>query len=124
MNELAVEYGSVQSVIDKFSTRFGKRLSVSFAVRERFGKDESFHPSVPPDAVITPHTTDEVSDIVSTCAEHRVVCVNCYEAVKRKLDMFALAINFVVVPFSGPNYFFALACPAVYDHTTAGILTV
>jgi len=72
MNELAVEYGSVQSVIDKFSTRFGKRLSVSFAVRERFGKDESFHPSVPPDAVITPHTTDEVSDIVSTCAKHRV----------------------------------------------------
>ena len=69
---MTLKYGSTKSAIDELSTRFGERLSVSFAVRERFGKDESFHPSVPPDAVVTPHTTEEISDIVAVCAKYRV----------------------------------------------------
>ena len=42
------------------------------AVRERFGKDESFHPSFPPDAVITPHSTDEIQNIVCACAREKI----------------------------------------------------
>jgi len=66
------DYGSSNKVIRELSPKFGERLILSSAVRERFGKDESFHPSVPPDAVITPHSTDEVSSIVRVCAREKV----------------------------------------------------
>ena len=49
MSQLAYEYGSCEPAIDELITRFGDRVSLSDAVRERFGKDESFHPSLPPD---------------------------------------------------------------------------
>ena len=72
MSQLAYEYGSCEPAIDELITRFGDRVSLSDAVRERFGKDESFHPSLPPDAVVTPHSTEEVSEIVSICARYHV----------------------------------------------------
>ncbi len=49
---------------------FSDRVSTSESVREQFGKDESFHESVPPDAVFTPKSTDEVSEAVKVCARH------------------------------------------------------
>ncbi|MGE4636089.1 MAG: FAD-linked oxidase C-terminal domain-containing protein [Arenicellales bacterium] len=67
-----VQVKPVTDVIACLRDEFGERLSEALAVRERFGKDESFHASVPPDAVVTPHTTEEVSRIVTLCAEHRV----------------------------------------------------
>ena len=67
-----VQAKPVTNVIACLRSEFGERLSEALAVRERFGKDESFHASVPPDAVVTPHTTEEVSRIVTVCAEHRV----------------------------------------------------
>ncbi|MEE8350882.1 MAG: FAD-linked oxidase C-terminal domain-containing protein [Rhodospirillales bacterium] len=42
------------------------------AVREQHGRDESYHDAYPPDAVVYPETTDEVSDIVKLCAAHDV----------------------------------------------------
>ncbi len=68
----ANQAASVTHVISKLHAQFGERLSEAPAVRERFGKDESFHASIPPDAVVTPHTTEEVSQIVVLCAEHQV----------------------------------------------------
>ena len=65
-------YGSIEEVINELMTRFGERLSVAHSVRERFGRDESFHPSSPPDAVVTVVSTDEVQDVVSTCARYKV----------------------------------------------------
>ena len=72
MSQLAYEYGPCEPAIDELITRFGDRVSLSDAVRERFGKDESFHPSLPPDAVVTPHSTEEVGEIVAICARHHV----------------------------------------------------
>jgi D-lactate dehydrogenase (cytochrome) len=66
------DYGSPKKVIKELSREFGDRLTVSRAVRERFGKDESFHPSFPPDAVITPHSTDEIKSIVCACAREKI----------------------------------------------------
>ena len=71
-NQIELEYGPVQTAINELTGTFGSRLTVSRETRERFGKDESFHPSIPPDAVITAHSTEEVSDIVQVCARHRV----------------------------------------------------
>ena len=36
------------------------------------GRGESFHPSAPPDAVVTPSSQEEVVDIVQHCAAHRI----------------------------------------------------
>jgi D-lactate dehydrogenase (cytochrome) len=70
--EIRAPASSVAKVIACLEAEFGERLSKAPAVLERFGKDESFHASVPPDAVVTPHSTEEVSRVVSLCAEHQV----------------------------------------------------
>ena len=38
-------------------------MSTSLAVREHHGKDESYHPCVPPAAVVFPTSTEEVSRV-------------------------------------------------------------
>jgi len=53
------------------AARFGDRFTVSQSVRDHHGKDESPFPTVPPDAVVFAHSTDEVVAIVDLCREHR-----------------------------------------------------
>ena len=48
------------------------RLSVGAAVREQHGRGEAFAQGFPPDAVIWPESTAEVSKIMRTCNELRV----------------------------------------------------
>ncbi len=50
----------------------GDRLSVAAAVREQHGHDESYHSPHPPDAVVFPENTEEISDIVALCAGREV----------------------------------------------------
>jgi hypothetical protein len=50
----------------------GERLSRAASVREQHGKDASYHPCVPPDAVAFPKSTEEVSEIVKLCARHKL----------------------------------------------------
>ncbi len=59
------------AAIETLAERFGERLSTAASVREQFGKDESFHASAPPDAVVRPSSTQEVVEIVQVCAAHR-----------------------------------------------------
>ncbi len=61
-----------QGFLDRLADQFGDQASFSDAVRERFGKDESYHPSVPPDAVVTVRDTADVSRLLALCNEHRV----------------------------------------------------
>ncbi len=49
----------------------GERVSTSGAVREHHGKDESYFPYAPPDAVVFPESTEEVRDVVTLCQRHR-----------------------------------------------------
>mgnify|MGYP001806298717 CR=1 FL=1 len=49
----------------------GPRLSTSAADRAHHGRDESYHPVRPPDAVVRPLNTEEVQAIVRACAAHR-----------------------------------------------------
>ncbi len=53
----------------------GDRLSTVPAVREQHGRDESYHASAPPDAVVFPDNTDEVVAIVKACAERNVAVI-------------------------------------------------
>ena len=50
----------------------GDRISTALAVREHHGHDMSYHQSLPPDAVVFVHSTEEVSEIVKLCANYEV----------------------------------------------------
>ena len=58
-------------VLGVLKQRFGDRLSLSAAIRERHGKDESYHQAVAPDGVFFAGSTAEVAEAVAVCAEHR-----------------------------------------------------
>ena len=49
-----------------------ENLSTSAAVREQHGRDESYHPSSPPDAVVYCTETEQVAAVVKACAERGV----------------------------------------------------
>jgi D-lactate dehydrogenase (cytochrome) len=53
----------------------GERLTTSDTELQRHGRDESYHPVTPPDAVVYPESTDEVARIVRTCHEHGVAMI-------------------------------------------------
>jgi D-lactate dehydrogenase (cytochrome) len=49
----------------------GDRATVTRGVREHHGKDESYFPYAPPDAVVFPESTEEVRGVVDLCRRHR-----------------------------------------------------
>jgi D-lactate dehydrogenase (cytochrome) len=58
------------AAIKELKSLLGENLSTARSVREHHGKDESWHPPLPPDAVCYPETTQEVSEIVKICARN------------------------------------------------------
>lgn len=50
----------------------GERLSTAESVRQHHGRDASYHPCAPPDAVAFAQSTEEVSQIVKVCAHYKV----------------------------------------------------
>ncbi|MDH3380863.1 MAG: FAD-binding protein [Gammaproteobacteria bacterium] len=68
--QAATDTDRYRDAIQRIKQRLGDRLSTASAVCEKYGKDESFHPSLPPDAVATVHTTEEVAEVVAICAQH------------------------------------------------------
>ena len=59
-------------LIEALRGLLGDRLTTAQSVLEQHGKDESYHQSHPPDAVVYAETTEEVSDIVKLCADRQV----------------------------------------------------
>ncbi len=56
------------ALIETLQGLLGERLSTAAAVRERHGKDESYHPAKAPDAVAFAESSEEVAAIVRACA--------------------------------------------------------
>jgi D-lactate dehydrogenase (cytochrome) len=54
---------------------FGNRLVTSLAVRQQHGHTLTWIPNQPPDAVVYPQSTEEVSSIVKLCAQHGVPAI-------------------------------------------------
>jgi D-lactate dehydrogenase (cytochrome) len=50
----------------------GDRFSTSAAVREQHGREETYHPTMPPDGVAFPQTTEEVAAVMRICAEFEI----------------------------------------------------
>src|SRR5438132_5414159 len=80
-----------QSVVSELKALLGERVSTSAAVREHHGKDESYFPYALPDAVVFPHSTEEVRDVVDICRRHRVPMIPY--GVGTSLEGHILAIN-------------------------------
>jgi D-lactate dehydrogenase (cytochrome) len=59
---------NLESAIEQIRALVGDRLSTAMAVRQHHGADASWHPPLPPDAVVYAHSTEEVSAIVKICA--------------------------------------------------------
>ena len=59
------------TVLEELRALLGDRVTTSRGVREHHGKDESYFPYAPPDAVAFPESTAEVRDIVNLCRRHK-----------------------------------------------------
>ena len=64
-----------QSVTEELKALLGERISTNPTVRDTHGKDESWHHPHRPDAVVFPNTTEEVAEIVKTCAKYKIPVV-------------------------------------------------
>ena len=58
--------------VDILRQKFGERVQTGLAVREQHAHTTTWIENQPPDAVIAPHSTEEVASIVGVCAEHAV----------------------------------------------------
>jgi len=63
---------AVSSVIGELQVKFGARVVTSLAIREQHGNSVTWVKAEPPDAVVFPNSTHEVSDIVKLCGACRV----------------------------------------------------
>ena len=79
------------SVAGELRALLGERVSTAAAVREHHGKDESCLPYAPPDAVVFPHSTAEVRDVVRICRRRRVPMIPF--GVGTSLEGHVLAVN-------------------------------
>src|ERR1700748_3776918 len=68
----SVTLAAREAAIASLQQLLGDRLSTAASMRERHGKDASYHPCVPPDAAAFAQSTEEVSEIVKICALHKV----------------------------------------------------
>jgi D-lactate dehydrogenase (cytochrome) len=59
------------ALLEEMRALLGDRATTSRGVREHHGKDESYFPYAPPDAVVFPESTVEVRDIVDLCRRHK-----------------------------------------------------
>src|SRR6266566_6549364 len=96
-----------QSVLSELKALLGERVSTSAAVREHHGKDESYFPYALPDAVVFPHSTEEVRDVVDICRRHRVPMIPF--GVGTSLEGHILAVNGgVTIDLSRMNHVLAI----------------
>ena len=62
----------IETAISILKQRFGDRLQTGVSVREQHGHTTTWIENQSPDAVVFPSSTEEVSEIVKTCATHKV----------------------------------------------------
>ena len=60
----------VDTLVGELKAILGDRVSTSASVRDQHGHDEAWHETMPPDAVVFPHSTEEVAEVVKICARH------------------------------------------------------
>ena len=64
--------GPVLQAIKQIAQLIGDRITTNKSILDHHGHDESWHKSIPPDAVCFPHSIDDVSGIAAICYELEV----------------------------------------------------
>ena len=64
--------GGIATAIGILKQRFGDQLQTNKSLREQHSHTTTYIPSQLPDAVVFPNSTEEVQEIVRTCAEYKV----------------------------------------------------
>ncbi|RME97620.1 MAG: FAD-binding protein, partial [Alphaproteobacteria bacterium] len=82
---------SIENAIHRIRDLVGDRCTTSQSVRNLHGQNEAYFPVTPPDAVVFPHSTEEVSEIVRICADEG--CPIVPWGVGTSLEGHALAFN-------------------------------
>ena len=67
-----ISTSSMASYLEELKELLGNNLSLSESVREQHGHDESFHVSVPPEAVAYAQSNQEISEIVKICVRNKI----------------------------------------------------
>ncbi len=62
----------IDTAIGILKQQFGDRLQTGDAICEQHGHTTTWITNQPPDAVVFPHSTDEVAEIIRVCAAHKV----------------------------------------------------
>ena len=62
----------IETALGILKQRFAERFHTGLALREQHGHTTTWLETQAPDAVVFPHSTDEVSEIVKVCAAHGV----------------------------------------------------
>ncbi len=70
--ELPRNETGIKTVVGVLKQQFGDRLQTGAAIREQHGHTTTWINNQSPDAVVFPQSTEEVSEIVRTCAAHKV----------------------------------------------------
>jgi D-lactate dehydrogenase (cytochrome) len=63
---------AIEAVVSVLGQRFGTRLQSGQAIRDQHGHTTTWIANQPPDAVVFPASTQDVSEILRICADHRV----------------------------------------------------
>lgn len=61
---------SIQSAIDALTTDHSEIVTTNTAILTEHGQNEAYFPNTPPDAVVFPRSTQDVSEVVKICAAH------------------------------------------------------
>jgi D-lactate dehydrogenase (cytochrome) len=64
-----------QQAVAELRELLGARVSTAEPVRAQHGRGEAYGPVLPPDAVVWPESTEEVSRIVATCSQHETAVI-------------------------------------------------
>lgn len=63
---------NTSAAIKKIAEFMGDRITTNITILDHHGHDESWHPTIPPDAVCFAHSVEEVSKIASICNDLEV----------------------------------------------------
>src|SRR5690242_12136789 len=66
----ALRRNSTAQTIAEIKEILGERLTTAQSTREQHGKDQTWNPGSPPDAVAFAHTTEEVRKIIMVCGQY------------------------------------------------------
>ncbi|MFT3987073.1 FAD-binding oxidoreductase [Aestuariivirga sp.] len=111
---------STTQALGELCSLLGDRLSTAPAVREAHGKDQTWNPGAPPDAVAFVRDTGEVQKIVSICARYKTPVI-AYGTGTSLEGHFSAPFGGISVDLSGMNRIIAVHADDLNATVEAGV---